>query len=91
MFEQHPMRRALSASLLVAAASFPAAAQASPAIDPPAAAIAPSVDPTASGGRSGFDWGDAGIGAAGAILLVGTGGALAGGARRRRTHRAVTS
>jgi hypothetical protein len=98
MFEQHLIRRALSASLLVAGASFPAAAQARPWIDPPAAATAPSVERTApsiertaSGGGSGFHWGDAGIGAGAAVLLVGTGGAVAGGARRRRVQRAVAS
>jgi hypothetical protein len=91
MFERQVIRRALTASLLVAAASFPAAAQARPGIDPPATATAPSVERTASGGGSRFHWGDAGIGAAGAVLLVGTAGAFAGGARRRRVQRAVAS
>jgi hypothetical protein len=36
---------------------------------------------------SGFDWGDAGIGAAASALLIGGGGVLV--ARRRSTRRAV--
>jgi hypothetical protein len=49
----------------------------------------PSVRPPAAAPSSGFDWGDAGIGAAGAIVLVliGTGGVVATTNRRgRRAH-----
>ena len=44
-------------------------------------------------GNSGFDWGDAGIGAAGgvALALLGLGGALALSQRRPRRHRQTTS
>jgi hypothetical protein len=37
----------------------------------------------------GFRWDDAAIGAGAALVLVGTGGAVAGGARRRRMRRAL--
>jgi hypothetical protein len=43
----------------------------------------------ATSGR-GFRWGDAGIGAAGTVLLLGTGAGAAGAMRRRRAHRPVT-
>ena len=43
--------------------------------------------------RSGFDWGDAGIGAAGgaALAMLGLGGALAVSQRRPRRNRQTTS
>lgn len=50
--------------------------------------VAPSVSAATSGGA--FQWGDAGIGAAGAVLLLGTGAGAAGAMRRRRVHRPVT-
>ena len=76
--------RALTAGALVAAVAFPAASPAMPIIDPPARASAQG----ASSG-SGFQWDDAAIGAGAALVLVGTGGAVAGGARRRRLRRAL--
>jgi hypothetical protein len=54
----------------------------------------PSVRTPAAGSSSGFDWGDAGIGAGGAMVLVliGSGGVLATSSRRgRRTHQRQTS
>jgi hypothetical protein len=44
-------------------------------------------------GNSGFDWGDAGIGAAGgvALALLGLGGALTVSQRRPRRNRQTTS
>jgi hypothetical protein len=75
--------RVLAGGLIAAAVGFPATTQARPAVDPPASA--PAVEQVGSGG--GFQWDDAGVGAAGAALLLGAGTALAGGARRRRTQR----
>jgi hypothetical protein len=49
---------------------------------PSAASVA-----TSSGG---FRWDDAGIGAAGTIVLLGAGAGAASVMRRRRTHRVVT-
>jgi hypothetical protein len=47
-----------------------------------------SVPRVTASSSQGFQWGDAGIGAAGALVLVGAG---AGVARRRRTQQAVLS
>jgi hypothetical protein len=90
------IRRIAIGGLAVAAASFPAAAQARFEMDsgggvsaqtalsqagPPAPrAPARHATPTAA---SSFHWGDAALGAAGAIVLIG-GGALAVAAPRRR-------
>jgi hypothetical protein len=60
-------------------------------------AAAPASQPTivrVSAPASGFDWGDAGIGAAGgfALSMIGVGGALATSQRRgRRTHGTAVS
>jgi hypothetical protein len=42
-----------------------------------------------SPGSGGFDWADAGIGAAGSALLMGAGLLSVGATRRRRVHRTV--
>jgi hypothetical protein len=96
MSKFNPSKRLLAAGLVIAAASFPAAAQARPQFDPPgrvvASAPAPAVSapqaprPTA-GNDSSFRWGDAAIGAAGATVLLGTGAVATGNARRRRGQR----
>ena len=52
-----------------------------PSVASPAGATATS--------QGGFQWGDAGIGAAGMIVLLGTGAGAAGAMRRRRAQRAV--
>jgi hypothetical protein len=44
-----------------------------------------------SDGSSGFQWGDAGIGAGGTAVLLGAGAVAAGAARRRRSQRAIAS
>lgn len=49
-----------------------------------------SVHPTAASSQQGFQWGDAGIGAAGMFLLVSAGAATAVVGHRRH-HRATTS
>ena len=81
---RHRIGRVLSAGALVAAVAFPSASPAMPIIDPPARASAASAPSSA-----GFRWDDAAVGAGAALVLVGTGGAVAGGARRRRMRRAL--
>jgi hypothetical protein len=85
-------RTAVATATLIAAAAFPALARARPeepmrAIPTPAATAAP-VAAESSGGGTSFEWGDAGIGAAGAAALM-TAGMAATVARRRRAERAV--
>jgi hypothetical protein len=76
----------------------PSVASARADLDPPAAAPAVSAStvqnaaPSSAGkaSASSFQWDDAGIGAAGALILVSLGsGAIV--ARRRRTHHPLTS
>lgn len=49
-----------------------------------------SAHPTAASSQQAFQWGDAGIGAAGMLLLLSAGGAVAIATRRQR-HRITTS
>lgn len=90
----------LAAGIAVAAAAFPAAAQARFELDPPGGgAVAPPVQAPApqspvasvSDGSNGFQWGDAGIGAGGTVVLLGAGAVAASTARRRRSQRAIAS
>jgi hypothetical protein len=83
---RHRTVRALTAGALIAAVAFPATAPAMPIIDPPARASA-----QAAPSGAGFQWDEAAIGAGAVLVLVGTGGAVAGGARRRRLRRALAS
>jgi hypothetical protein len=87
------IKRSLATAAIVAAAGFPASAQAmfisgggggSVPSTPAVKATAPSVSQTVSG----FQWRDAGVGAAGATVLLGA-GALGAGATRRRRRIAV--
>jgi hypothetical protein len=91
MLSHKMIKRGLAGALVFAAAGFPAAAQAS--FMAGAGGSAPvqvaSVQAVQQGG-SGFQWGDAGIGAAAAITVLGAGAASSGAARRRRTQRTVT-
>ena len=50
---------------------------------------ASSFQPAGHSAQEGFQWADAGIGAAGTAMLLGAGVAASGAARRRRTHRAA--
>jgi hypothetical protein len=95
MSNHHPLKRSLAAVFVVGAAALPAAAQALPIesgtgggalTSPVAVPSAPQPGPTA---QAGFQWGDAGIGAAGATLLVSAGALSAGMTRRRRARRLV--
>ena len=95
MFKQHLIRRSLVSGLVIAAASFPASAQAmfinggGPSV--PAASIASGLSASQPGAsaHSSFQWGDAGIGAAGAVVLLGA-GALGTSATRRRRRPVVS-
>jgi hypothetical protein len=94
MFNIQHIRRGVSGGVVVAAISFPAAAQAMrPLADPPStpssSLVALAVPSTSSSAQSGFQWEDAGIGAAGAVVLLGAGASASGVARRRRGHRTV--
>ncbi len=99
MITNSSIRRRLAGALLIAAASLPAAAQARLNLDPepaagssPPANVAPArpVPRGVSGAQPGFQWADAGIGAAGTVLLLGTGALAYAAPRRRRAQRAVT-
>jgi hypothetical protein len=96
MLRSNLIKRSLTGGVVIASLGLPAAAQAvvmasdpgGTVSSPPAqVAGAPSAQPT--GGQSEFQWGDAGVGAAGTVVLLGAGVAAAGVARRRRTHRAI--
>lgn len=94
MFTMTKTHRALIGGLAVVAAGLPAPAQASPLANTPGASpsvaavsVSPGRAPVRTG--SGFQWDDAGLGAAGAVVLLGTGVALTGGARRRRVQRSI--
>lgn len=94
-----PIKRIAIAAAVVLAAGAPSAAYARFNLNPATASsvnsqtilnAAPPPDVKASVSSSqGFQWDDAGIGAAGALILVsvGSGTMLA---RRRRTHRPLT-
>jgi hypothetical protein len=89
------IRRGVTGGLLIAAATFPSAAHAMlPPPDPTTTtsgqdSIALPVESNGQTGQHGFQWGDAGIGAAGATVLLGAGGLGVAMARRRRVQRAV--
>lgn len=96
------VKRSLAAGLMTAAAAFPAVAQARYVEDSggsPSAAQVQVAGPqpasrvaslaTAQSSGSSFQWGDAGIGAAGAIVLLGAGGLGVATTRRRRVQRTV--
>jgi hypothetical protein len=93
------IKRILIVATVVVAASAPAAASAKYIVEPSGSsatsgpaqhAIVASVRPTAASDGQSFEWGDAGIGAAGVLVLIGVGsGAL--GVRRRRAHQPLMS
>ena len=97
MYKQTLIKPLLVTGLAIGAASFPTAAQArfmedSLGASPSAtqsthvastpARPARRADPSATA-QAGFQWGDAGIGAAGALMLIGVGSGAAVAARRR--------
>lgn len=97
MTTNHSIRRILATAALIMATSLPASAAAKFNLEPggssaPAPAqtqpAPPPPQPTAA--DSGFQWGDAGIGAAGAVLVLGSGALVFAVPRRsRRGARAV--
>lgn len=95
MFKRTIIRRSLVAGLAIGAASLPAGAHAMlPLPDPvystgsqDSNAIALPAQSTGQTSQGGFQWGDAGIGAAGTVVLLGTGAVAAGAIRRRRGQR----
>ena len=96
------VKRSLAAGLMTAAAALPATAQARYVEDPgatpsasqvqvavPEPASRPASLATTQSGGSSFQWGDAGIGAAGAVVLLGASGLGVATTRRRRVQRTV--
>jgi hypothetical protein len=88
-------RRIITAAVFIATATTPAVANArfdlnpprSPASGAPTTAASLSSGPTtAAPSPGGFDWGDAGIGAAGVLALLGTGSTAVLVRRRRASH-----
>ena len=88
------IKRSVVAGLTVGAVGLPAAAQARFDLNPPRSYSPPAVSrtvpaqPVASTDQ-GFQWGDAGIGAAGTIVLLGVGAGAAAVVRPRRRHRTI--
>lgn len=87
------IKRTLASGLAIAAVGFPASAQAmfidgGGAASAPTAAVPARPAASVSDAKSGFQWGDAGIGAAGATMLLGV-GALGAGVTSRRRRRVV--
>ncbi len=102
MFNHHLIKRSLTGALVIGAATIPAASAQAMYLEehggssgqaqiaaPVVSQAAPSQPAAASG--SSFQWGDAGIGAAGAVVLLGLGATGAGMTRRRRLQRPVNS
>jgi hypothetical protein len=86
MFKGHLIKRSLASGLAIAAVGFPSAAQAMVYGGPSGTATpAPtSATLTATPPQGGFQWGDAGIGAGAAVVLLGVGALGTGATRRRR-------
>jgi hypothetical protein len=100
MVNHQSIKRLLAGGLVIAAAGFPTAAQARYAEDgggSPSASQVPIVGPSQAASSAvrtatpdgAFQWGDAGIGAAGAVILMSAGALGTGVARRRRVQRPV--
>jgi hypothetical protein len=96
MFKGNLIRRTLATGIVAGVATVPAAAQArfdlnpSPGTPGPGQAVSsPAAPQPTVGNESGFDWGDAGIGAAGAVVLLSAGAGGTVVVRRRRAQRAA--
>ena len=92
MLKHHLIRRTAATGLLIAAAASPSTAQAtfmSAGSDPGPIAAPVSTSHVSRAQSSSFQWADAGIGAAGATLLLGAAAAGTGLTRRRRLQRPV--
>ena len=97
MLRHFSIKRSVLTCLAIGAAALPAVSQARPIEDPagsvagpPAQAVSPTPATTASA-SSGFQWDDAGIGAAGAVVLLGVGAGAGTTVRRRRAGRVATT
>ena len=93
MSKHHLIKRTLASGLAFSAIGFPSAAQAMfvgggavPTAPAPGGPAAP--EPVATS-HSAFQWGDAGIGAAGATVLLSAAALGTGLARRRRPQRTI--
>jgi hypothetical protein len=97
----HPIKTTLALALALgtiapsaASARFAPPDPPGPGPNPPAAVSpAPAVQVVRVSAPGGFDWGDAGIGAAGGVALsmLGLGGALTVSQRRARRHNSPTA
>ena len=74
-------KRLATTGIAIAALSLPATAHARVMKDP---AVYPTATPPAAHSAAGFQWYDAGIGAATTVVLLGGVGVLVAGAARRR-------
>jgi hypothetical protein len=89
------IKRSMVAGLSVGALLCPTAAQARGFdVNPPPSSPPATVSQTIPAQRAtivdqGFQWGDAGIGAAGTIALLGVGAGAATVMRQRRAHRTI--
>jgi hypothetical protein len=91
-------KRTLAAAVVIAAASAPSAAYARfnlapapPGTSHPAErTITPSTPKAEVSSPGGFQWGDAGLGAAGTLVLLGTGAGSAAVVSRRRAHHSIS-
>jgi len=88
MLPNHRLKTTAATALALSAIAAPAASAKIPPPDP----IPPKPGRTIVYVNSGFDWGDAGIGAAGglALAMLGVGGGLAISQRRERRSGAST-
>jgi hypothetical protein len=92
----HIVKRTLAVGLMAATAAFPAGAQAFHPEDALSGAQVPvtapqlvsqtQAAPTAQSGGSSFQWGDAGLGAASILALLGVGAGTAAMTRNKRRH-----
>jgi hypothetical protein len=78
------LKRTLSALIAIVALSAPATASARPNLDPVSGEAQSA--PALSSASNEFQWDDAGIGAVGALALIGGAGAGSLALRRRRRH-----
>jgi hypothetical protein len=98
MSDHTAITRWLTTGLVIGAAVVPSAAQARFEFNPPASIRAGAPAGAVSGttarenvasAQAGFQWGDAGVGAAGAAVLLSAGAVATAAVRRRRTQHTV--
>jgi hypothetical protein len=94
MLNPRLIRRSLAGGLVIAAAGLPTAAQAfvnTRVADAPVAPVAsgPVASQPVASADSSFQWGDAELGAAGTIVLLGVGARTASAIRHRRALRTI--